>query len=316
MDTVLRMQIKLDAALSKVYEALTEDAALTAWFTEFSAVDVAENAYDFWGRFTPGAPKREEGHHPITEHRVGRLLSYDWPQEEGPTNVRLMLREREPNVTILTLHQANADVGQHHAYPLAPEDFWFLSLENLRRYLDGKACDARVDFSKSMKGDITHVIDIDADAGTVFEVLLSPKQLERWIASKATVEPHVGGKIDLGWGEGVGAIKILELDPNKKLAYQWDEDGETGQATTVTWTLEEGSGQTRLTFTHSGFDDETDNSGIYAGWRNFQSWVRSIAEYGDNWQPAVKLLTNPDHAAWYPKSINDAQALFTDEAVE
>ncbi|MCA9882687.1 MAG: SRPBCC domain-containing protein [Anaerolineae bacterium] len=314
MDNVLRMQIKLDAAPARVYDALTDDAALATWFTEFSAVDVAGGAYDFWGRFTPGAPTREQGKHPVSDYRAGHLLSYDWTLPNGSTNVRLMLRERAPDVTMLTLHHANAEVGQHHTYALAPEDFWFLSLENLRRYLDGKPSDARVDFSQSMKGDITHVIDIDADAGTVFDVLLSPKQLERWIASQAAVEPHIGGSIDLGWG--VGPIKILDLQPNQKLAYEWNEDGTTGQMTTVTWTLEEGNGRTRLTFTHSGFDDDTDNSGIYPGWRNFQSWVRSVAEYGDNWQPAIKLLTNPDHAAWYPKAINDAQALFADEAVE
>jgi hypothetical protein len=62
-----------------------------------------------------------------------------------------------------------------------------------------------------------------------------------------------------------------------------------------------------LTLTHSGFDDDSDVSGIYGGWRNFQNWVRSVSEYGDDWQPPIVKLRNTSYAAWYPKSISQAQ---------
>jgi hypothetical protein len=78
----------------------------------------------------------------------------------------------------------------------AYEDFWFLSLENLRRHLDGKP-PVRCDYSQSMLGDIHHTIEIDAPPEAVYETLIKPEQLNRWIASNASVEPQIGGNYDL-----------------------------------------------------------------------------------------------------------------------
>ena len=35
-----------------------------------------------------------------------------------------------------------------------------------------------------------------------------------------------------------------------------------------------------LTLVHSGFAPETDNSGLYKGWLNFMSWLKSMVEIG------------------------------------
>jgi hypothetical protein len=101
------------------------------------------------------------------------VLAYDWRIEEKGTHATFRLHPQADGKTILTLQHANADDGVHHYGAIGLEDFWFLSLENLRRYLDGKPSDARVDYTQSMKGDITHILDVDADAATVFNVLLA-----------------------------------------------------------------------------------------------------------------------------------------------
>jgi uncharacterized protein YndB with AHSA1/START domain len=153
-----------------------------------------------------------------------------------------------------------------------------------------------------MAGDIEHTIDIDAPAHRVFEVLMKPAELERWIARRSTVEPRINGTYDLGW-EGMGGMKIVDLDADKKLAYAMP--GMDGSDSIVTWTLAESGGKTRLTIVHSGFGLDEQVGGLKAGWRNFQSWVRSIAEYGADWEPAIVPI--PPNVTSYPRLMGDLQ---------
>lgn len=41
------------------------------------------------------------------------------------------------------------------------------------------------------------------------------------------------------------------------------------------------------------------------GWRNFMNWVRSIAEYGADWQPPLSVL--PPNPIAYSRAMIDAQ---------
>ena len=79
------------------------------------------------------------------------------------------------------------------------EDFWFLALENLRRYADGKESDARVDYSNPTRGDIRHETEVDAPASRVFNVLTNPDEMNRWIATDAKVSLEQGGDHNFGW---------------------------------------------------------------------------------------------------------------------
>ncbi len=295
----LTLRILINATVDTVYHHLTDTEALKRWFVEEADIALDQDRYDFWGRFTPGNPGRQAGKHPLV---TADPLHYRWQIDSAETAVRIQLQPIDGK-TLLVLEHDGADQGLHSAqYTL--EDFWFLSLENLRRSIDGKPAEARVDFSQPMIGDIEHSLEVDATPQTIFEVLLKPEQLERWIASKATVEPKIGGAYTVGWGENVGPIKIVELVENERLSIQWAEA--PGKDTFVTWTLAESGGKTRLTLVHGGFGPEDPTGGIHAGWLNFLNWVRSIAEYGADWQPPIKKLT-PETAAYYPRSIGETQ---------
>lgn len=303
----VRIQLKLATPPDRVFQALTNTEALTAWFCE--KAEITEQHYAFWGRFTPEAPDQAAGQHPLVTRTPGRELVYEWRLKGALTRVTIKLLAREGG-TLLTLRQTATEVtGSYHL-----EDFWLLVLENLRRYLDGKPCEARVDFTDPMKGDIRHETLIDASPQRVFDVLLKPEELERWIATEATIEPKKGGTFEFGWGGPMG-IKILDLVPNEKLTLGWPEDPAHGSGkrtqTVLSWTLEGSGGKTRLTFTHSGFDADEDVSGLMVGWRSFLNWVRSVAEYGADWQPPVVVLS-PESIA-YPASIHRAQSELDEE---
>jgi uncharacterized protein YndB with AHSA1/START domain len=298
MENTFHVQIKLKSTPESIFRALTHSTALTGWFAEFAAVSLDEKCYDFWGRFTPEAPARDAGHHPILEYEAGKHLKFKWNLSKTDTVAQVQIETRDQRTLLIVKHDAvlsNTDFSRYSV-----EDFWFLSLENLRRHLDGKA-PVRCDFSASMKGDVRHTVEIEGSAQAVFDALIKPEQLQRWIASNATVEAEVGGRYEIGW-EQSGPSKILELVPNQKLSTLWPGE----QDTVLTWTLEESGGKTRLTIVHSGFAPDQDTGGLQVGWLNFMSWVRSLVEYGADWHPPTVKI--PEGFKWlYPASINAAQ---------
>lgn len=301
----LRMQIKITADIGKVYAALTTPSALETWLTESADVDLGAGRFLFWGKYTPDNPSAQSGHMKLLEHKPNRLLKFAWDVDNKSTTVTVKLRERDEQTTVLTLIQEQGTVLHHQESQLTLEDYWFLHLENLRRYLDGKPSEARVDFSQPMNGNIRHVLDSDASPDEIYAVLTQPELMEKWIASNASIELKAGGDYDLGWG--VDGIKVVDFDDNKKLSISWQENSD-GDATTVTWTLDASGGKTRITFTHSGFDDDHRNDGIWAGWMNFLNWIRSVAEYGADWQPPYVSLKDHPYANIYSKAMQEAEA--------
>lgn len=311
--TAVRIQIALNADPARVYQALTDSTALRAWFCEFAEVDLSRNQYDFWGRFTPAAPDRAAGAHALVEQAPGERLAYRWRANGNETRVSFRLHPRAGG-TLLTLR--HAPDGESGAEGGVAEDFWFLSLENLRRYLDGRACDARIDYTQPMRGDIHHETAIDAPAERVWRVLTDPAELNRWIATQADVHLEKDGLYSLGWiqdGADFSASKIIELVPGQKLALE-DPPGMSPNPTVITWEMKENGGKTWLTFTHSGFDADQDVSGLYTGWRNFVNWVRSVSEYGAAWNPPIAALT--PGLIGYPAAMVKAQDQILDELRE
>lgn len=300
----LRIQIKLFASIERVYQALTTASALTTWLAEHADVDLKAEQFLFWGKYMPGNPSRDTLTMDLLEHQPNRLLKFSWLIVDNPTTVIFKLRERDENTTILTLIHERGSTLHHQESQYTLEDFWFIHMENLRRYLDGKSSEARVDFSQPMNGNIRHILDSHVTPEEIYAVLTQPELIEKWIASQAEIELQPNGKYDLGWG--IEGIRVLDFAENEHLSISWQENNDE-ELTTVTWELKASEGKTRITFTHSGFDDDHRNDGIWAGWLNFLNWIRSIAEYGESWQPPAIPLVGHDYAYIYPKSMHEAQ---------
>lgn len=299
MSDPLHIQIDLKAPPQTVFRALTDAQALAGWFAEYVDVSLEEGRFDFWGRFTPGTPDQELGRHTLEWVDGSRGLRFAWNLQDQETQVEFHLLAQGEG-TLLVLRHFGVPRGQEIGFATT-EDFWFLSLENLRRFLDGHAV-VRCDFSTMRPGDIRHEIEIDAPRAEVFGALIRPDQLNRWIASRAAVEPRVRGRYDLGW-QGAGALKILELASDEKLALRLED----GSNTIVTWTLEESNGRTRLTLIHSGFAPDQPTGGLNAGWLNFMSWIKSLVEYGPEWQTPVIWLP-VDLTTFYSATIGARQS--------
>jgi uncharacterized protein YndB with AHSA1/START domain len=302
----VHLQQTLSATPEAIYHNLTDSRRLAAWFAEHADIALPKAQYDFWGRYTPGTPNRDGGRHPLLKAQASSALSYGWRHQDVDTVVDIRLVPRGAETAVIVQHYAPGPDGAERGDGPIGDDFWFLSLENLRRAVDGRD-DAvvRVDLSASMLGDITHTIEIDAAPEAVFKALIEPEQMNRWIASNGSVEPRVGGSYDLGWG--MGAEKIVELVPNQRLATVDEPNPETGSQNVLTWSLEGSGGRTRLTLVHSGFAPGHDNSGLYTGWLNYMSWLKSLVEYGPAWHPTLKPLPE-EMFAYYPASISSRQS--------
>ncbi len=285
MGITIQAQTLIAASPAQVFTALTKAGELTHWFAQHASVAPAEHRYAFWGHYTPETPDEQQGQRKLLVWEEGHKLAYGWTVYGGETQVTISLSEHGQGTQIIVEHTdlPKREQGQASFY-----DFWQLALENLRRWVECKQAPVWCDYAIHTYGDVNLSVEIDGPREAVFASLIDPAQLNRHFADAAVIELYVGGRYDFGWGEG-GPIKIVELTPNKKLAYSWHYEGE--QETVVTWTLDGSGGHTRLTMVHSGFGAEYLTDDYSAGWLNDLSLIKSLVEFGAGWvKPEVKVL--------------------------
>jgi|GEM_PF-1798915 len=137
-------------------------------------------------------------------------------------------------------------------------------------------------------------IDIDAPIDEVWKAISEGDQIARWFALDAKVDPGVGGKVWVSWGEGFAGEQPIEIwEPGKQLRsfYEVPKGPEGTPVKMVTdYHLETVDGKTRVRIVQSGFgnSDAWDNEfdSINSGWKIFMRNLRTYME--DHYQePAI-----------------------------
>jgi uncharacterized protein YndB with AHSA1/START domain len=273
------LRVLIGARPEGVFTALTDPAALRAWLAEHAEVSLDSGRYEFWGRYTPeGKPGRQR----LISFEPDRRLSFSWVLQGAETEVGIVLEDQDGG-TLLTL--------THAGVPPRPSDdsYWvrdllLLSLSNLASHCEGREVGPRCDFTAFRPDEARASVEIDAEAAEVFGSLIEPAQLNRWIASRAEVEPHLQGRYDFGWDHG--PVKILELQPDRVLAYSWRnnwDDDRGPDSTVVRWELDGSQGQAHLTIVHSGFGPHRRTDGYQLGWQAFLVSLKRMHEVGPQW---------------------------------
>jgi uncharacterized protein YndB with AHSA1/START domain len=70
---------------------------------------------------------------------------------------------------------------------------------------------------------------LDADVEDVWQALVEPERLGRWLA-EATIDARVGGNVELRFGDEPGGLvtgSIRVFDPPRVLEYDWTYPGES-----------------------------------------------------------------------------------------
>jgi uncharacterized protein YndB with AHSA1/START domain len=311
-DDSLRLRVRIDAPTDTVFKALTDADSLTDWLAESADVSLADDRYQFWGRY---APQGDRPRQQLLAVEPAAALRFSWAldddaraadraagaAEEGapPSTVHITMAPDDGGTVVTVVHTGVPASGSADATALSC--FWHVSLANLAAQCEGLPTMPPFDFSVPAQGDalVRTVIDVGADE--VFACLLDPSQIDKWAnaddlaaapqdgtadrikgGAKAVVEPEVGGRYEFGWSDG-GPIKVVELEPGKVLAYSWRYPGSPD--TVVRWSLRSSRGSTYLTLVHSGFDNDQVAEGFRQGWPGYLVEIKRILELGDRWQP-------------------------------
>jgi uncharacterized protein YndB with AHSA1/START domain len=103
----------------------------------------------------------------------------------------------------------------------------------------------------------------------VFTALTNARQISVWSGQRGTVQPTIGGKMELfdGWVKG----KVLAYEPGKRLSFTWkpSEWAKENQASIVTCNFTPTKIGTKLTLKHSGFPNDSELQSHKVGWREF-----------------------------------------------
>ena len=274
---------RIEAPPAQVYAALTTPARMRAWLADGADADPAAGRYEFWGPTVPGG---ERGRQRLVTAEDGRLLHYRWQLHDRDTDVRIDLAPAGETACAVTL--THTGVRPREDAEPSVRDWWHLTLDNLASDVEGRGLAPRVDLTRAPGASVRCTVEIEAGTEAVWRTLVEPAQLDRWIAERATVEPHVGGAYDFGWDHG--PMRILALEPQRRLAYSWRRPGDPD--TVVTWELDGSGGHTRLTLVHSGFVDARSAGGYEVGWSAFLASFKRMHELDGRWRP-VQTVEEP-----------------------
>lgn len=274
----LTAQVRIQQSPAHVFNLLSDADGLKQWFAEAASVDLDRGEYNFWGEFTPETPGKDSGHVMLIGYTAPLALSFSWRLRGAETRVEYRL-EADGNGTMLTVEHSGLPA---RAEPQgAMHDFWYIALENLRLAALTGEQQQLCSYLPKRGSSFSLSVDIRGTATEAFSKITDPAEIDRYYGNGAQVDLRVGGKFDYGWQGGLGPIKILELQPARKLIYSWKYD--EPYETVVNWTLADSGGRTRLTITHSGFTEEFDSEGYRTGWFSFLAIIKGMVELGDRW---------------------------------
>lgn len=229
-----------------------------------------------WGRYTPGTPAARPDEDLLISVIQNERIEFSWRCLGVPSIVTLSCVAEGEETTLTVRHTLDGELAMPRSREFV-DDWWRLVFANLTAWLSGGRGLCRVDFADPAP-EVRLTIDIAAPREAVFRALLDPALVNQWIAKSATIEPHAGGRYDLGWryvvdGRDVigGTTRIMEMREPEYLVLDWlDWRGDasvTGQY--IAFTLEVIPTGTRVHFRHAGFSRPGDVSDYALGWVYF-----------------------------------------------
>jgi uncharacterized protein YndB with AHSA1/START domain len=100
-----------------------------------------------------------------------------------------------------------------------------------------------------------HEIEIQAPPRKVYDALATQEGLRGWWTADSAVQGGVGGTAEFGFSKRamVFRMRVLELDPPKRVTWECSGDHPEWKGTRLTWEIWPKDGGAILHFTHGGW---------------------------------------------------------------
>ena len=129
--------------------------------------------------------------------------------------------------------------------------------------------------------EIRHNVIIKTTPEKVYEAITTQQGLANWWAKQTIAKPEVGFVNIFTFGTFRNEMKIIILNPNKKVEWKCINSIEEWIDTNILFELEEKEGHTLLRFTHSGWRAVTDTfAGCNYDWGRFMTSLKLFCETG------------------------------------
>ena len=130
--------------------------------------------------------------------------------------------------------------------------------------------------------DILHRGGIKAAPADVYQALTKLDRLSAWWTADTTGEASVGGTIHFRFGErGFFDMKVLELEPAKRVVWQVTDGPAEWIGTKVVWDLTPEGAGTTLRFKHQGWREQVDfMAHCSSKWASFLWSMKTLCETG------------------------------------
>lgn len=126
-------------------------------------------------------------------------------------------------------------------------------------------------------------IHIAAPPDAVYEFLVDPEKLLRWMGKEADIEPRPGGRFWLNLGDDAAEGEYVELVAGRRVVLTWGwvgSDTVPPGSTTVSIDLEAAGTGTGVRLVHRGLSTEQRAKHL-EGWMYFGGRLHIAAEGGD-----------------------------------
>jgi uncharacterized protein YndB with AHSA1/START domain len=275
-----------------VWNALTTSEELRQWFDPGGRIEPREGGFiealshtQFRGRFRRGQ---------VLLARAPETLVWVFPVTDVPGKVTWRVTPSDYGSRIQVRHE----VPERAEEMIPPRDgaealihYWFQNLTCLKYWLDIGVPPNRVQYRElpdmETQADVSLVLP--AASEILWSIMTTASELDMWISAKAYVDLRQGGRFAFGWDHG--AERIIELEPCRKLSFNWNY---RNQETLVTWSLEPSDtlpGMTRVRIQHSGFGSE--NRSLMHDYH--EGWLTLLHSLG------IYAITKEACAKWFGK---------------
>jgi uncharacterized protein YndB with AHSA1/START domain len=160
------------------------------------------------------------------------------------------------------------------------DDLWNEHLTELKRVAEGDV--------ERLDGNLTEIVSVEREVTigvapeALWELLVNPEKMTRWMGQRASVDLRVGGHYEVEVLPGLFAAgEFLEVDPPRRLVHTWgwrlDDSLVPPGSTVVVYELLERGDHTRLRLSHRGLPSIRTAGSHSRGWAHYLPRLAAVA---------------------------------------